>query len=125
MDAQERYRALAIIEKAEREGTNVVETLVSHMVSRSLILELTGEEPAWSKKANRVSREEVIREWVLVNEGSEMTTQQIADGLGMSSSSANKVVKEFLDYFVKVRRGVYLVRDGKTERQVSKKGLDK
>jgi hypothetical protein len=43
-DWRERDRALAIIAKARREEVNIVNSLVSHMVSRSLIAELLGDE---------------------------------------------------------------------------------
>ena len=112
----ERDRALAVIAKAERTGENVVETLVSHMVSKSLIEELTGETVDFDRRQPKINRSDIIREWAVGHVGETMTTQSIADGLGVSLGSATKYVKEYTDFFVRVKRGHYTIRNGEQER---------
>jgi hypothetical protein len=71
----EHDRALAIIAKAERDNLNVVETLVSHMVSSKLIEQVTGKVPSW-ERAVRTDRISQIRAWAADKIGTTMKTAE-------------------------------------------------
>jgi len=120
VEQQERLRAKWIIEKATRSGENVVATLVSHMVGKNLIEELTGVMPELEKRV-KVDRSKNLREWVLKYLDKEMGTADIARSLDCSYDTAIKSIKENPFYFVKVRRGIYAIRDGVAEREEAKK----
>ena len=116
----EKLRAQAVMEKAQRERDNVVETLVHHMVSRNLIEELTGEVVVHEKRV-REDKTQQLREWVLKNLGKEFGTGELVKSLDASYETVLRTVKENPDYFVKVRRGLYAIRDGVAEREAAKK----
>lgn len=120
IEKQERLRAEWIIEKANRNGESVVNSLVSHMVGKSLIEELTGIVPELEKRV-KVDRSKNLREWVLKNLDKEIGTADIARSLDCSYDTAIKSIKENPFYFVKVRRGIYAIRDGLVEREEAKK----
>jgi hypothetical protein len=124
IDNLERNRALAIIAKAERDKENVIEMLVSHMVGRTLIEELTGETVDLERRQPKVTRLDMIREWVDKNIGLTYTTAEIAEGLEVSLGSATKYVKEYNDFFVKVSRGRYTIRNGEQERADARRNKD-
>ena len=120
-DRRERDRALAVIAKAQRDNLNVVETMVNHFISKTLIEELTGTEVVFEKQGRRDISEE-LSEWAEQNEDAEVTVAELQELLEISNSVALKIVKN-PDYFLKIRRGVYSVRNGKAEREAAK--LDK
>ena len=120
-DRRERDRALAVIAKAQRDNLNVVETMVNHFISKTLIEELTGTEVVFEKQGRRDISEE-LSEWAEQNEDAEVTVAELQELLEISNSVALKIVKN-PDYFLKIRRGVYSVRNGKAKREAAK--LDK
>lgn len=118
-DYQERLRAQWIIEKSQRDQINAVENLKIHMVSNTLIEELTGETVVISKKGQRRDVEKEMADWCRINADLELTTAEIQGMLKVSTSVTLKLVKN-TDFFVKVRRGIYRVRDGLAEREAVK-----
>ena len=120
IEKQEHLRAQWIIDKAQRNGESVVNALVSHMVGKTLIEELTGIVPELEKRV-RVDRSKNLREWVLKNLDKEIGTADIARSLDCSYDTAIKSIKENPFYFIKVRRGIYAIRDGEAEREAAKK----
>jgi len=118
-DTQERLRAQFIIEKAGRENSNVVETLKSHMVSNTLIEELTGEQVVLDKKAQKRDINKELSAWARQNAGIEFTTKEIQDLLKISYDATIKLVKN-TDYFSKVKQGCYKILDGEAEREAAK-----
>ena len=121
VDNQEVLRAQFVIAKALRDNRNVVETLTSHMVGKSLIEELTGEVPNWAKKEKQDKTKE-LKEWVQNNLSKKLSTKEIASSLDCSYETAIKTIKENPFYFVGIRRGYYEVRNGEIEREQAKKG---
>jgi hypothetical protein len=119
-EGAEILRAKWIIDKAQREKTDVVATLVQHMVSKTLIEQLTGKSPE-SRRVVKKDKDAQLREWALAHLEQEVTTQQIADGLEVSVATALKLTKENTDYFTKVKRGVFAVRDGVAEREETRR----
>ena len=119
-ERQEHLRAEWVIEKARRTGEDVVNTLVTHMVNRALIEELTGKVPQLEKRVKE-DKSKNLREWVLKNLNKEIGTADIAKSLDCSYDTAIKSIKENPFYFIKVRRGIYSIRDGVAEREEAKK----
>jgi len=119
-EKQERLRAEYIIDKAKRSGENIVAALVSHMVGKNLIEELTGVLPEHEKKI-RQDKSGELREWVLKNVGKVFGTTEISKALDCSYDTAIKCIKENPFYFVKVSRGKYEIHDGIAEREAAKK----
>ena len=121
IDPQELLRAQFVIAKATRDNLNLVEVLTSHMVSKTLIEELTGESPIWSRKEKQDKAKE-LKEWVQNNLSKELATKEIATSLDCSYETAIETIKENPFYFVGTRRGYYEIRDGEAEREQAKKG---
>jgi len=119
-EKMERTRAFWVIDKAEREGLNVSDTLVHHMVSATLIKELTGKEVNRSRKTKSDPRAK-LHEWAILNIGREVTATELAETFEFSLATAHKMIRENIDYFTKVKRGLYAVRDGKAEREAAKR----
>lgn len=117
-EAQERLRAKFIIEKAQTNKWDVVATLVTHMVSRTLIEELTGETV---KMERREPKKDTLRDWVIKNVGKSFSTGELISELEVSYDTVLKTVKENPMFFTKVGRGRYEVRDGIAEREEAKK----
>lgn len=118
LEEQELMRAKFIIQKAIRDNEDVVDTLVQYFVSKSIIKQLTGQEPDFTRKT-KAGKGRALSEWVSANVGKQFTTAELAESMGVSSSVALKATKN-LDYFVRVKRGLYLVRDGISEREEAK-----
>ena len=119
-EAQERLRAQAVIEKAERDKVNVVDALVSHMVARTLIEELTGQEVVHEKRV-REDKSGQLHQWVRRNETKKFGTSKLVQELGVSYDTVLKIIRENPMFFTKVGRGQYEVRDGIAEREEAKK----
>lgn len=119
-EAQERLRAQFVIEKAERNGYNVIESLVTHMVSRTLIEELTGHEVVHERRV-REDKSAQLHQWVRRNEGKKFGTSKLVQELGVSYDTVLKIIRENPMFFTRVGRGQYEVRDGIAEREEAKK----
>ena len=119
-EAQERLRAHYIIEKAERDKLNVLDTLVTHMVSRFLIEELTGEVVVHERRV-REDKSAQLHQWVRRNESKKFGTSKLVQELGVSYDTVLKIVRENPMFFTKVGRGQYEIRDGIAEREEAKK----
>jgi hypothetical protein len=115
----ERERAGYVIEKAQSHGTPVMETMLGHQVSKTLIAELIGEIPTTEKRV-REDKDAKLREWVLAHLGEETSPWQLSKGLEVSYDTALSIVKNNVDYFVKVKKGIYTIRDGRAEREEAK-----
>ena len=119
-EKQERLRAQYIIDKAKKSGESVVTTLVSHMVGKTLIEELTGVTPELERRV-KVDKTAQLKEWVQKNLSKELSTKEIIASLDCSYDTAVKTIKENPFYFINVRRGYYEIRDGEFEREQAKK----
>ena len=120
-EKMERDRAEAVIEKAQRNGWNVIESMTTHMISRTLIEELVGEVPTLEKKSR--SKSNSLHDWVKTNAGRDFSTGDLISELSVSYDTVLKTVKENPLFFTKVGRGRYAVRDGITEREEAKKAV--
>ena len=117
---QETYRAQAIIAKARKNGDNVGESLREHMVSQTIVLELTGEVSEYVPKGKRKSTGDRIKEWAKANVAGVYSLPEIAEKVGISYASVCKFVRENREYFHKHNRGLYIVRDVEAERRAEK-----
>jgi transposase len=118
-EKQEELRARWVIDKAQRNNLNVLQTLTDHGVSRSLIERLTGETVQMSRKAKK-NKEQIFREWLTEHANQEMAVEAIAESFEVSIQTAYKIMRESPTCFVKARRGVYEVRDVYAERELAK-----
>lgn len=117
---QEMYRAQAVVDKAKRTGENIGDALREHMVSSSATAALGIEREDYKPRNKRASNEERVLEWARANVGKTTNPAEIADALGVSYPTANKVVQTRLDWFHKIKRGIYVVHDADAERQAAK-----
>jgi len=122
-EKQERLRAQYVIEKAQTNNWNVIETLVTHMVSKKLIEELTGEVVLTERKTPvRENKEQKLREWARDNKDRVISPWEFSKEYEISYDTALKIIKENTPmYFVLIKKGSYTVRDGATEREEAKK----
>jgi hypothetical protein len=117
-------RAQHVIDKANRTGEDVSRALKEHMVSRSAITALLGDsyEYVAQRKKKRGTSEQTIIEWAKSHIGESTNPDSIAADTGLSYATANKVVQSRGDWFARVKRGVYTVRDPESERKADKAG---
>lgn len=69
-------------------------------------------------KVKRTSKYSKIEDWCAENVGAETTVYQIAEVGEVSYPTANNFVKTRVDLFHKVKKGLYIVRDPKAEREM-------
>jgi len=124
LEVQEFYRANAIVAKARKEGTNVAKTLRDHMVGRKIIEQLLGNsyEETEVVKKKRGGSESAIIEWAKNNIGKDTNPAEIAEATNLSYATANKVVGLRTDWFQRIKKGHYIIRDADSERQSDKAG---
>ena len=124
LEAQELFRANAIVAKARKEGTNVAKTLRDHMVGRKIIESILGDSPDEVEvvKKKRGNSEAVIIEWAKSNIGRDTNPAEIANATDLSYATANKVVGLRTDWFQRIKKGHYIIRDADSERQADKAG---
>lgn len=86
--------------------------------SNNIIELLTGSNYAGpAPKAKRTSKYSKIEDWCANNVGAETTIYQIAEVGEVSYPTANNFVKARVDLFHKVKKGLYIVRDPKADRE--------
>lgn len=117
---QEVYRAQAVIEKARKAGDNVGQALRDHMVSPSAVAELGIEREEYKPRAKRGSSEDKVLDWARANVGATTNPDTVAKTIGVSYPTANKVFQARADWFHKIKKGVYTVRDADAERKAAK-----
>jgi len=114
--ARELLRAKFVIEKAEREGDDVHDSLRNHFVAQSIAEELTGESSEYIPKKKAPKAAEVLLQWAKDHVGATTCPADIATDTGLSYATANKFVGERRDWFHKIKKGEYIVRDADLER---------
>ena len=58
---------------------------------------------------DRNTKQRTMLAWAAANSGTEITTQQVADMMGVSHPTAKKFLKEHANRFTFVKRGTYKV----------------
>jgi len=118
---QELYRAKEIVKVAERDEKNVGKTLRDYGVASTIIDELGIELVKHTPKVKQISAQEKIEQWAKENVGRTINGgKQIAEELGISYPTANSFVQTRRDYFSKVKKGEYIVKDAEADRLASK-----
>lgn len=114
----ERLRAEYVIQAHSRKGlnTSVVQSLREHGIYDWLIKEMTGQIPEHERRQKRVDKYKAIFDWCDANPGKITNAQEIASVGNFSVSTATTLLGDRLDYFTKVKRGEYLVRNPAVER---------
>lgn len=111
------YRAKILLARFPEEDPGAL--MNKYSFSRSTMQLVTGMEYTGAKpKAKRVSKYSKIEDWCEQNVGAETTVYQIAEVGEVSYPTANNFVKSRVDLFHKVKKGLYIVRDPKTEREM-------
>ena len=120
LEKQELLRAEAIMEKAHREKKDVVSSLVTHMVSRVLIEQLTGVTPVQEKKVKE-DKSAKLKQWVGRHLEQKISSSKLAQELGVSYDVALSIIKDNPFYFTRVGKGIYEIWDGHAEREEAKR----
>lgn len=89
-------------------------------VPEPVIKELIGEVPEIEKKTKRADKYKSIFDWCNNNPGKETTVYEVAEVGGVSYATANQVVKDRIDYFKRVKKGLYIIRNPQQERAEEK-----
>ena len=114
---QELFRAQAVVEKASRLGEDVNKALRDHMVPQSISERLTGTRYEYKPRGKKASSEDVVLEWAQAHIGETTNPASIAEATGLSYSVTNKVVGGRRDWFLRVKKGHYIVKDAPAERE--------
>jgi len=120
LDSQELHRAQAIIEKASRLGEDVGKALRDHMVPQSISRGILGTHYEYTPKKKRLSSEDVVLAWAKAHVGESTNPASIAEATGLSYSVTNKVVGGRRDWFLRIKKGHYVVKDADAEREAEK-----
>lgn len=118
--AQEMYRAKAIIDKANRDGEDISKSLRDHMISQAIIRQLVGESYEYTPKKKRGNSESVVLDWAKERVGQSTNPAQIAEETELSYATANKIVGLRKDWFNRIKKGHYIIRDPQAQREADK-----
>jgi|688.fasta_scaffold344287_4 hypothetical protein len=91
--------------------------LRGYSIPVAIIEELCGEAPVAEPRRPFRLRKETVERWCLEHVGTTVSPQVIATVGEFSEATARTFIADRPDLFSKVRRGHYLVRDPKAERQ--------
>lgn len=101
-------------------GSPLANTLREYGIHSSVIKELTGEEPEIERRHKRSDKYKTVFDWCAANVGKQTTAQEIASVGGFSLSTASTLIKDRVDYFKRVKRGEYIIRNPAAERAEEK-----
>lgn len=110
-----RARHIAVI-CTERSLGPLPRVLRDYGVLDSIIKELAGEVPEIERKSKRSDKNKAIFDWCDQNPGKETTVYEVAEIGGVSYSKANQLIKDRIDYFKKIKKGLYVIRNPRAER---------
>jgi hypothetical protein len=110
----ERMRAEYVI---EIHGKADPQVLRGYSIPVTIIEELCGEAPTIETKRTYKQRKQTVEAWCTEHAGTTATPQVIAEVGGFSEATARTFIGERPDLFSRLKRGHYLVRDPKAERQ--------
>lgn len=98
---------------------NPASTLRSYGVPASLIATILGETPdAHQRRQRRSDKYQSMIDWCLDHPLEQTSADALAEIGDVSYPTALKFINDRIDLFRKVKRGIYEVRDVKTERSV-------
>lgn len=103
-------------------GGKVTKQMLSqNMFPPSIIAKVNPDFEGFEPKVKRSSKYNAVYQWLDDNPGAEVTTQDFCDVTEMSYPTTLKFIENNPQYFSKIKRGVYKVRDPKAEREAEKK----
>ena len=85
-------------------------------ISAIIIEDMTGMSPVVEPRVKRSDKYKAIIAWCQENPGKTTTTKEVAEVGDMSVQTATVFMKDRLDYFKKVKRGEYIIRNPAAER---------
>ena len=101
-------------------GSTLAQTLREYGISHSVIFELTGGEPEVVRRRKMADKYKAVFDWCIANPGKTTTAQEVATVGNISLSSATTLIKDRIDYFKRVKRGEYIIRNPAAERAEEK-----
>lgn len=104
----------------ERNLGPLAKVLRDYGIPDEIIEQVAGCIPEPERKQKRGDKHKVILDWCDANPGKETTVYEVAEIGGVSYATANQLVKDRIDYFKKVKKGLYIIRNPKLERTEEK-----
>jgi hypothetical protein len=112
----ERHRAWEVVAKVG--GVLDAGAMRDHGIPASIVKEICGStEAPLAKKVTRAQKRKNLEKWCDEHVGVTVTPQTISEIADFSYSTALSYIAERPDLFSKVKRGYYLIRDPRSERQ--------
>ena len=102
------------------EGKISPQILSQYMFSESIISKVNPDFSGFEPKQKRSEKYATAYEWLDKNAGSTVTTNDFAEVAEVSYPTALKFIENNPQYFRKIKRGQYQVRDPKAEREADK-----
>ena len=102
-------------------GKVTKQLLSQYMFPPSIIAKVNPDFDGFEPKVKRSSKYNAVYQWLDENSGVEVTTQDLCTVTEMSYPTTLKFIENNPQYFSKIKRGVYKVRDPKAEREAEKK----
>lgn len=94
--------------------------LSQYMIPESVIAKVNPDFSGFEPKQRRSDKYVQVYQWLDSNPGVEVTTAGLTEVADISYSTALKFIENNPQYFRKVKRGTYQVRDPKAERDADK-----
>ena len=117
-EASETLRLHAIIHS---QGGRVTRQILSqYMIPESIIAKVNPDFEGFEPKVKRSEKYDTVYKWLDENPGEQITTQGLCDVTDMSYPTTLKFIENNPQYFRKVKRGVYEVRNPRADREADK-----
>jgi hypothetical protein len=102
-------------------GGKVTRHLLSQMMfPESIIRKVNPDFDGFEPKVKRADKYDSVYKWLDENPGTQVTTQELCDVSEMSYPTTLKFIDNNPQYFRKIKRGTYEVRNPKAEREAEK-----
>lgn len=102
------------------QGKVTQQLLGQYMFPESIIRKVNPDFEGFEPKVKRAEKYDVVYKWLDENPGAEITTQELSAVIEMSYPTTLKFIENNPQYFRKVKRGTYEIRDPKSERKADK-----
>jgi hypothetical protein len=102
------------------DGKVNAQILSQYMFSESIIAKVNPDFSGFEPKQKRADKYVKAYDWLEANPGATVTTAELADISELSYTTVLKFIDNNPQFFRKVKRGTYQVRDPKAEREAEK-----
>lgn len=120
----EQLRADHVAQIAYHRGLTGTHQLASfmreHSVAPSVMKEIVDVDVEIERRVKRVDKYKTVFDWCDANPGKVTTAAEVAEVGGFSLSTASNLIKDRIDYFRKIKRGEYIIRNPAAERAEEK-----